>query len=218
MEVLILFLSLVFCGTIAGMIVYLIINRRKSKKFLWLFIIGIVVSFFMMFVFACIDVAIESIDKKSIEEGLIEEIKIAKEDSIKEDSIKEETPRIDSLAYYELEAEKHKRNKNYNLAIDSYKKIFCFSPKNKDTINYQIALCYVAISDKSQAVAHLRMCNTEYANQLYEKINPVKKRIIGYVTLCCDGTTSNSRGRGACSRHGGVCNWNHPIYEEYREY
>ena len=24
---------------------------------------------------------------------------------------------------------------------------------------------------------------------------------------CCDGTTSGATGRGACSRHGGVCQW-----------
>ncbi len=53
---------------------------------------------------------------------------------------------------------------------------------------------------------------------LYNKINPIKKRQIGTVTLCCDGTTSGAKGRGACSHHGGVCDWEHPLYEEYREF
>lgn len=56
------------------------------------------------------------------------------------------------------------------------------------------------------------------AGEFHERINPIKKKIIGYVTRCCDGTTSQSKGRGTCSWHGGVCNWNEPIYQSYREY
>ncbi|MGO1245087.1 MAG: hypothetical protein ACTMH4_13470, partial [Sphingobacterium sp.] len=56
------------------------------------------------------------------------------------------------------------------------------------------------------------------AEEFHERINPIKKEIIGYVTRCCDGTTSQSKGRGTCSWHGGVCNWNEPIYQSYREY
>ena len=56
------------------------------------------------------------------------------------------------------------------------------------------------------------------AEKLFDKANPILKEVIGYETQCCDGTTSNARGRGACSHHGGVCNWNKPIYRERRKY
>ncbi len=58
------------------------------------------------------------------------------------------------------------------------------------------------------------------ARGLYEKLNPLKKRVSYYLTRCCDGSASpsNAKGRGACSHHGGVCDWNEPIYEEYRKY
>jgi tetratricopeptide (TPR) repeat protein len=113
--------------------------------------------------------------------------------------------------YYQL--------KKYNAAIDKYEELKHIN--FGDTVFYQLALCYVGLSDKVNAVQYLRYAmniNSERANKLHDKINPIKKRIVGYTTLCCDGTTSKSKGRGACSKHGGVCNWNHPIYVEYREY
>ena len=88
-------------------------------------------------------------------------------------------------------------------------------------INYQIALCYIGLSDKATAVQYLRQAinqNSERANELHNKINPIKKRLIGYTILCCDGTTTSNRGRCACSKHGGICNWNYPVYDEYRQY
>lgn len=42
-----------------------------------------------------------------------------------------------------------------------------------------------------------------YDNGKVEKEYYYKKIIIG--SKCCDGTTSNSVGRGSCSHHGGVC-------------
>ena len=116
-------------------------------------------------------------------------------------------------------AELHYQSKEYDVAIQKYKELeqYHFG----DTLNYQIALCYIALSDKATAVQYLRQAinqNSERADKLHNKINPIKKRVSYYTTLCCDGTTSSARGRGACSRHGGVCNWNYPIYEEYRQY
>lgn len=118
-----------------------------------------------------------------------------------------------------LIADLYYQSKEYDVAIPKYKELeqYHFG----DTLNYQIALCYIGLSDKATAVHYLRQAinqNSERANELHNKINPIKKRLIGYTTLCCDGTTSSNRGRGACSRHGGVCNWNYPVYEEYRQY
>lgn len=86
---------------------------------------------------------------------------------------------------------------------------------------YYRALCYSKtgmIKEAANDLTFLMRNNFVPAKKLYNKINPVRKKLIGYVTRCCDGTTSSARGRGACSWHGGVCNWNDPIYEEYRKY
>lgn len=93
--------------------------------------------------------------------------------------------------------------------------------KYGDTVFYEVALAYINLSDKKSAVGSLNEAmkiGSERAEKLYNRINPLKKRIVSYVTLCCDGTTTTRKGRGTCSRHGGVCDWNHPVYEEYREY
>lgn len=46
------------------------------------------------------------------------------------------------------------------------------------------------------------------------------KEIVGYCTLCNDGTRSPSCsvGRGTCSYHGGVAEWDAPIYEDVPHY
>jgi hypothetical protein len=83
------------------------------------------------------------------------------------------------------------------------------------------AICYSKTGDTQKAVEDLKPLlasgNTD-AEKLNDKINPIQKKIIGYETLCNDGTTSDAKGRGACSHHGGVQDWNHPIYEESRKY
>lgn len=51
----------------------------------------------------------------------------------------------------------------------------------------------------------------------YETNTTYEKKIVGYCTLCNDGTRSPScsTGRGTCSHHGGVAEWNAPIYQEF---
>jgi len=94
---------------------------------------------------------------------------------------------------------------NYNLSNTYYKRAICYQKTKK---------IQEAVNDLKEAIK----LGNDKANKLHEKINPIKKKIVGYETLCCDGTTSYSSGRGACSHHGGVCDWNHPVYEEYRQY
>lgn len=50
----------------------------------------------------------------------------------------------------------------------------------------------------------------------YETITTYEQKITEYCTLCKDGTYSPScaTGRGACSHHGGVREYNAPIYSE----
>ncbi len=108
----------------------------------------------------------------------------------------------------------------YAAAIPELSNFLASDPSNSDLL-YNRAVCYSKIGKIQEAVTDLKpllQSGNQEANKLHDKINPIRKKIIGYETLCCDGTTSNARGRGACSNHGGVCNWNHPIYEESRKY
>ncbi|WP_417353198.1 hypothetical protein [Flavobacterium alkalisoli] len=108
----------------------------------------------------------------------------------------------------------------YKLALAELNTLIEKSP-GSDELLYSRALCYSKSGQTADAVRDCRKAmelGNEEANKLHEKINPIKKRVAYYVTRCCDGTTSNAKGRGACSHHGGVCDWNEPVYEEYRKY
>lgn len=88
-------------------------------------------------------------------------------------------------------------------------------------VRYYRAVCYTHAGLVLDAVNDLKpILNTgnEDADKLYDRINPIVKHITGYVTRCRDGSTSYAKGRGACSHHGGVANWNDPIYETSRKY
>ncbi len=92
---------------------------------------------------------------------------------------------------------------------------------NSSNLLYNRAICYSKTGKIQEAVtdckAAMQLGNSD-AEKLHNQINPIRKRVAYYVTRCCDGTTSSSKGRGACSRHGGVCDWNEPVYEESRKY
>lgn len=88
-------------------------------------------------------------------------------------------------------------------------------------ILYQRALCHMHVGQMGMAAGDLAIALNKgslKAKKLYNKVNPIRRRVIGYTTLCSDGSTSSASGRGACSWHGGVADWNHPIYEESRKY
>jgi tetratricopeptide (TPR) repeat protein len=110
--------------------------------------------------------------------------------------------------------------RQYSKAIEDYT---TYINNNTDLSEnfYNRALCYLKLKKRQKAVDDLRSSmryGNEKANKLHEKINPLRRRVAYYVTRCCDGSTSSATGRGACSHHGGVCNWNDPIYETYRKY
>jgi hypothetical protein len=67
-----------------------------------------------------------------------------------------------------------------------------------DGISYSRYVYHPALSEKSHS----------------EKIISYKQEVSGYCTLCVDSTYSPScaTGRGACSHHGGVAQWNAPRY------
>lgn len=86
---------------------------------------------------------------------------------------------------------------------------------------YERARCYDRLGKRQEAVNDLKNAvslGNPKAEALHDQINPIKREIAYYVTRCCDGSTSSAKGRGACSHHGGVCNWNDPVYREYRKY
>lgn len=54
------------------------------------------------------------------------------------------------------------------------------------------------------SVQEIKHNPTQYKQRRYIPKNYSKSRI---GAICCDGTRSYSTGRGACSHHGGVCQW-----------
>jgi hypothetical protein len=108
----------------------------------------------------------------------------------------------------------------YSSSIEKIKYLFSQDISN-DKLYYLLGYSYENIGDKLSAIESYKISSDRgntFATKKYEQLNPQKKRISHYVTLCCDGTISYSTGRGTCSWHGGVCEWNYPVYENYRDY
>ena len=108
----------------------------------------------------------------------------------------------------------------YNMAIDLLTSIHTLDTSNVNVL-YQRANCLVKVKRIEEAVKDAKkamMLGHSDAGKLYDKINPLKKRIANYCTLCKDGTYSQATGQGACSYHGGVARWNYPVYETSRKY
>ncbi len=109
---------------------------------------------------------------------------------------------------------------NYQAAIPELNNVIAQDNNNPNFL-YERAICYSHTGKTLEAIADCKVAlqlGNEDAKKLYEKLNPVRKRVAYYITRCCDGSTSNAKGRGACSHHGGVCDWNEPVYQEYRQY
>ena len=112
------------------------------------------------------------------------------------------------------------KSKQYSKALQEYSEYINLNKNTSENL-YMRALCYLKLRKKQKAVNDLKQSikyGNEEADKLHEKINPLRKRVSYYLTRCCDGSTSGAKGRGACSHHGGVCNWNEPVYENYRKY
>lgn len=73
-----------------------------------------------------------------------------------------------------------------------------------NSISYKTYIYHPAVPEKSHT----------------EPVTTYKKEITSYCTLCNDGTYSPScaTGRGACSYHGGVSQWNAPVYSNVPVY
>lgn len=114
-----------------------------------------------------------------------------------------------------------KETGKYEKALEILQNVSTVEGISNDELYLNKGICFLKLGDK-KAAAHELKQSSELGNieakTMYNKINPIIKEIIGYVTRCCDGSTSSAKGRGACSHHGGVCNWNDPIYSERRKY
>lgn len=81
------------------------------------------------------------------------------------------------------------------------------------------------ICDGTKVTSSCTLDNANYKTYIYhpavpekthtETVTTYQEKITGYCTLCNDGTFSPScaTGRGACSWHGGVAQWNAPVSE-----
>lgn len=126
----------------------------------------------------------------------------------------------DSLKILRTRAIQYVQLKEYDRAIRDYSLLILDNKPDKD-LYFERADCYINTKNTQYAVNDLKEAialGHPEASKIHDKINPLKKRIIRYITRCCDGTESTAKGKGACSRHKGVCDWNEPVYEEYRDY
>jgi tetratricopeptide (TPR) repeat protein len=110
-------------------------------------------------------------------------------------------------------------NKNYKKALES----FAGSGGNDADTYYKKGICSKKVGNISDAIRNFKQASDlgdKKSEKEYNQVNPIIRHILYYQTVCCDGSysPSNAKGRGACSHHGGVCNWNKPIYEEHRKY
>lgn len=136
---------------------------------------------------------------------------------------------VASMIYYKI-GNLFFANKQYKEALSNYLKISqSQNNSSSDTLQYNKAICYLKNENVQAAVYALkRSVRTKRVELLFNKINPIKtrysyvdkpverRRIAYYEILCGDGSSSfSSSRRGACSRHGGVADWNHPVYEKY---
>lgn len=112
------------------------------------------------------------------------------------------------------------KRRQYNMAIDLLTSVQPLDTSNTDVL-YLRANCFVKVKHIEDAVKDAKkamILGHKDAGKLYDKINPLKRRIAYYCTLCEDGTYSQATGQGACSHHGGIARKNYPVYETSRKY
>lgn len=121
---------------------------------------------------------------------------------------------------YEQLVKDYLKSKDYKNAISALTYLTENYP-DESRFFYKRAVCYIKLKNTKTAVKDLKraiLLGNPEAVKLHNKINPIRKRVAYYITRCCDGSISAAKGSGACSHHGGVCDWKEPVYEEYRKY
>jgi tetratricopeptide (TPR) repeat protein len=137
------------------------------------------------------------------------------------DKTTEQKISVDSARYYKSKADSLLKKQKFAAAMLQYSDALRLGYTN-DSVWRGRGKCLIKLGMRREAASDLKQIQdvTDEDKKLYDKANPIKKRITGYCSKCCDGTFSPScaTGRGACSHHGGVCEPNAPEYEEYREF
>lgn len=86
----------------------------------------------------------------------------------------------------------------------------------KDKITKESSLSYKSCDENIEGECVDKNTGKYYIQTKIKEGKPSRTEqvITGYRTLCRDGeySPSNAKGRGACSHHGGVADWNAPVY------
>lgn len=132
-----------------------------------------------------------------------------------------EQTKIDSADYFYRSAIENLKNKKHKEVIILITKAMQLG-KVTDSARFVRASALLATGKQAEAVGEIQTVrnyrSVPFLSELYEKANPIIKVKTGYCARCCDGTTSTSTGKGACSHHKGVCQTGIPIYSERRKY
>jgi|GEM_PF-6676277 len=122
--------------------------------------------------------------------------------------------KTDTVAFKNLAQFYQKENQN-TKAISYYKKVVELDTTNILAYN-QIASLYIENKRKKSAIKYYRIAANKGSREACENLRELTART-RYSTrsICCDGTTSSSTGRGTCSHHGGVCGYEKVPYKEY---
>jgi hypothetical protein len=132
---------------------------------------------------------------------------------------------IDSLGALEKNARYYNINglyykdgkKHFKTALASFDKAISMDT-SQQTYVYNKALALISLKRNKEAIPILRALKEKGNNDAYTVLREqTAKKVYYTVTLCCDGSTSHSTGRGTCSRHGGVCGTQQQYRLEYTE-
>ena len=109
----------------------------------------------------------------------------------------------------------------YMIGIHQEDKTVQLEKNNSEIIENQVVTCDGIIVTENcifEGEEYLTYKYYPYEEEKYhiETITTYTKEVVGRCTLCKDGTRSPScaTGKGACSHHGGVAEWNAPIYKD----
>lgn len=90
--------------------------------------------------------------------------------------------------------------------------MYSHTESNTSTSEFQIFVSYKVIDQEAHEAFTKTVVDTPARIEQKQVIDHYDERVIGYCTLCTDGTFSQTCavGRGACSYHGGVLQYNYP--------
>lgn len=109
---------------------------------------------------------------------------------------------------------------NFQLAGALYDSLLGIAPHN---IAYHLDRAHFrsitgnirdAVTDLQQGI----QAKDPMSMHLNDSINPVKKRLKGYMKRCCDGTWGLTNDPHPCKDHGRVCISHEAVHEYYRDY